>query len=385
MLGLVPGVVGGMETYARNLARVLPTLDERYRYVAAIGTELRGIASGTPGRLTEWVADSAHTTWTRRVRPLRTLLQSGALHRQLRALRPDVLHCLMMFPKPPWGAPNMVVTLPDLNFELFPECWHPVDRRIMRASCRLATRQAQAIVTLSEFSKRTLVERYRVPPERIFVTPLGVRSDHFSPGGCPSSGDPWREFDLPAQVLFFPANTWPHKNHLRLLEALAVLRDTYGLRPGLILTGAPKSAHAAVLSGVAQLGLERQVRWLGHVPEDRLVALYRGATALVCPSLHEGFGMPILEAMACGCPVACSPTTGTGETAGEAALTFDPDDVSDIAATVGALLANTDLRRDLARRGLRRAAEFTWERAGRSTLDVYEDVATRARAEGTRR
>jgi len=135
---------------------------------------------------------------------------------------------------------------------------------------------------------------------------------------------------------------------------------------------------------VERLGLERQVRWLGYVDEARLVTLYRTATALVFPSLHEGFGMPVLEAMACGCPVVCSRTTATGETAGDAALTVDPADVSDIVRGIHAVLGSEERRRDLAHRGIERAAGFTWERSGRETLRVYDELISRGRAEGRR-
>jgi glycosyltransferase involved in cell wall biosynthesis len=375
MLGLVPGSIGGMETYARNLVRVLPALDERYRYISAIGGEAKGIVPNASERITEWVADAGRANWVGRVRPLRTLLQSLALARRLQCWAPDVLHCVLMFAKPPWGSRNMVVTIPDLNFELLPECWRPLDRRIMSLACRSAVRIARFVVTISEFSKRTLAGRYGVPRDRIHVTPCGVRRDVFTPAPQPGAPDTVRaELDLPQSVLFFPANTWPHKNHLRLLDALAVLRDIDGLRPGLILTGSPKQAHRHVLASVARLGLDRQVRWLGFVDQARLVGLYRTATALVFPSLHEGFGMPILEAMACGCAVACARTTALGEIAGEAALTFDPTDVSDIVHALRALLGNEALRRDLSDRGLQRAAAFSWERTGRETLRVYDEV-----------
>jgi glycosyltransferase involved in cell wall biosynthesis len=384
MLGLVPGQIGGMESYARNLARMLPALDHRHRYVAAIGEEARGIATAADGSLVEWVADPERLRWPRRVRPLRTLLQSAALARRLRDWSPDVLHCLLMFPKPPWGASNMVVTVHDLNFELFPDLWSPVDRHAMRLACRLAVRMARAVITVSEFSRRTLGERYGTSADWVHVIPHGVRHDVFSPGEPPEAGAKLRrELDLPDQWLLYPANTWPHKNHVRLLEALARLRDADRLRPGLLLTGSPKGAHAEVLGAVARRGLDRQVRWLGYVDQARLVALYRAATALVFPSLHEGFGMPVLEAMACGCPVVCSQTTGTGETAGDAALTFGPTEVGGIAEAIRAVLASEPRRRDLARRGLERAAQFTWERAGRETLAVYDEVIARGRAGGT--
>jgi len=384
MLGLVPGRIGGMETYARNLARVLPALDSRYHYLAAVGTEARGLVPDRGGLIGVWVADPARPAWARRIRPLRTLLQSAALARQLRRWTPDVLHCTLMFPRPPWGARNMVLTIPDLNFELLPGCWNPLDRRIMSLSCRLATRMAVALVTISDFSKRVLVQTYGVSPDRVHVTPLGVEASLFAPSAdAGATAALRRELGLRPEVLFFPANTWPHKNHERLLQALAMLRDAHGLRPSLVLTGSAKHGHAAVMDTVTRLDLHDQVRWLGYVDEVRLVALYRAATALVFPSLHEGFGMPILEAMAAGCPVACSRTTATGETAGNAALTFDPADVADIAAALRALLQSEELRHDLARRGLERAARFTWERSARATLRVYETVVSGASVPGS--
>jgi glycosyltransferase involved in cell wall biosynthesis len=383
MLGLVPGQIGGMETYARNLARMLPALDVRYRYLAVVGTEAWDLIANGGGPLEGWVADSALPAWTRRVRPVRTLLQSAALARQLRHWAPDLLHCTLMFPKPPWGARNMVVTIPDLNFELLPDCWRPLDRRLMSLTCRLATHLAKAVITFSQFSKRTLVTAYHVPPDRVHVTPLGVDARVFAPPADPDEVAALRrDLDLPLEFLLFPANTWPHKNHIRVLEALVALRDADGLRPCLVLTGSPKHGHPAVMDALARLGLRDQVRWLGYVDGERLVALYRAATALVFPSLHEGFGLPVLEAMACGCPVACSRTTATVEAAGDVDVAFDPGDVSDIARALRALLKHDSLRRDLARRGLRRATVFSWVRTAADTRCVYDEVISRGHGGG---
>lgn len=379
MLGLVPGRIGGMETYARNLVRTLPRLDRETRYVVAVGAEARGLAerAGTP--VTELVVDAPLPAAIRRARPLLALVQSAVLARALRRSPPDVMHCTLMFPKPPWRAATMVLTIHDLNFELLPDCWAPLDRTMMRLGSRLGARIAAAITTVSEFSRRTIVDRYGVPPARVHVTPLGVRRETFEPA---PTGDPTAcalrdRLGLPPEYLLFPANTWPHKNHARLLEALAALRQNTGIRPALILTGAPKHAHAAVTATIGRLGLGDQVRWLGFVDEPTLAGLYRTATALVFPSLHEGFGMPVLEAMASGCPVACSRTTATGELAGDAALTFDPTDTNAIVRAIETVLGNEALRRDLVERGLRRAAEFSWERTARETLGVYAEVEAR--------
>jgi glycosyltransferase involved in cell wall biosynthesis len=385
MLGLVPGRIGGMETYARHLARALPALDDRRRYVAALGAEARGLVAGGNGRVTEWVADARLPAWGRRVRPLRTFLQSMTLARHLRRWAPDIVHCMLMFPKPPWGARNMVLTIPDLNFELLPDCWGPLDRRVMSLSCRLAARMAEAILTVSEFSRRMLVETYGVPFARVHVTPLGVERALFRAPADPGAPEVLRhDLGLPTAFLLFPANTWPHKNHLRLLDALTALRASTGLRPSLVLTGFPKHGHPAMLEAISGHGLGDQVRWLGYVNEARLAGLYRAATALVFPSLHEGFGLPVLEAMASGCPVACASTTATGETAGDAALTFDPADTAAIAEAIRSLLGSETLRRDLARRGLARAAEFSWEGCARQTLRVYDEVISRRGTGGPR-
>jgi glycosyltransferase involved in cell wall biosynthesis len=278
----------------------------------------------------------------------------------------------------------MVVTIPDLNFELLPDCWRPLDRWTMRLSCRVAKRIAEKVITFSEFSKRTLITLYDIPADRIRVTPLGIDGRIFAPGAdLGALATLRRDLGLPPEFLLFPANTWPHKNHIRLLEALVALRDSDGLRPYLVLTGSVKHGHSAAMDALVRRALSDQVRWLGHVDGGRLAALYRMATALVFPSLHEGFGLPVLEAMACGCPVACSRTTATVEAGGDAAMTFDPADVSDIARALRALLSSEDLRRDLVRRGLERAAEFSWERTSRATLRVYDEVILRDGGRGT--
>jgi glycosyltransferase involved in cell wall biosynthesis len=118
----------------------------------------------------------------------------------------------------------------------------------------------------------------------------------------------------------------------------------------------------------------RQVHWLGYVTAERLLECYRRAAALVFPSLHEGFGLPVLEAMASGCPVACSGTTSTGEVAGDAALTFDPEDRGEVAERVHRVLTDTNLREELRRRGLERAATFSWQRTARESLMIYETI-----------
>jgi alpha-1,3-rhamnosyl/mannosyltransferase len=153
-----------------------------------------------------------------------------------------------------------------------------------------------------------------------------------------------------------------------------LLRAGRGINIPLILTGPGGTAAPGILRQAEALGLSGLVRWLGVVPIDELVTYYRLATAVVFPSLHEGFGLPVLEAMACGTPVSCSATTSVGEVAGGAADTFDPDDPTAIAAAVARLLEDGGLRAASVEKGLRRAAEFTWERTAAQTWAAYTSI-----------
>jgi glycosyltransferase involved in cell wall biosynthesis len=205
------------------------------------------------------------------------------------------------------------------------------------------------VIAISEHVKETLVERLGVERDRISVAPLGVDVERFSPGQGP------RE-----PFLLYPANAWPHKNHKRLFAAFEVIRSQ---RPELRL----------VLTGVghAKLGLPPGVESRGRVSPDELVELYRKASALVFPSLYEGFGLPPLEAMACGCPVVASRAGALPEVCGDAARYFDPTSVEDIADAI--------LDPPGGECGPARAAEFTWDECARRHDAAYDELVRAGR------
>jgi alpha-1,3-rhamnosyl/mannosyltransferase len=175
---------------------------------------------------------------------------------------------------------------------------------------------------------------------------------------------------LPERYILYLGSNKPHKNLVRLVEAWAVLQP----QPlPLVVAGFWDARYPGPRQHAEELGIE-EVIWLGPVPEQDLPALYTGATLFVFPSLYEGFGLPVLEAMACGTPVACSDSSSLPEVAGDAAILFDSTDVGDMAEAIGLLLGNPDLRQRLAKAGLQRAKRFSWQRTAKETLEVYRHV-----------
>jgi glycosyltransferase involved in cell wall biosynthesis len=217
------------------------------------------------------------------------------------------------------------------------------------------------VVTVSEHARTQIVQRLGVESERVVAIHSGIDHDRFTPAGP-------AEAPVAAPFVLYPANLWPHKNHERLIAALARVP-----RVALVLTGAP-SPRLDVLNDIAQReGVE--LRHLAYV--DDLAPLYRGAAAVVFPSLAEGWGAPVVEAMACGCPVAASDAGAVVEAAGGAALHFEPRDVDVMADAIRRVTGDDALREQLRGKGLERAARLTWPTAAAQHAEVYVDAARR--------
>jgi glycosyltransferase involved in cell wall biosynthesis len=245
-----------------------------------------------------------------------------------------------------------VLTLLDVQHLDLPELFPRRERLFRRFAYDHPAHRAERVIVISEWVKERVVERLGLDAGRVHAIHLGVDHDRFSPDPAVA-----RE-----SFLLYPARPWPHKNHTRLFEAFARVRAE---RPALRL----------VLTGVGHdpARLPEGVETRGAVAVDELVALYRRAAALVFPSLYEGFGLPPVEAMACGCPVAASDAGSLPEVVGDAAVRFDPRDPAAIAAGIVEAL---DGAGDLARRGLERAAAFTWDATARAHDVVYEAAAS---------
>jgi glycosyltransferase involved in cell wall biosynthesis len=346
LLTLVPGALGGSETYVRALTRALEPRDGlEYRVLVS------RLAPDAGGGLPTVVAPTYRASTTIRGRlAAMTLgvLRPADLRRRLAGV--DVVHFPLTVPVPRVRDRPVAVTLHDVQHRDLPRLFSRAERAFRRLAYDRAARRADAVIVISAFVKSRAVERLGLEPDRVHVVPLGVDRGRFHPD------DGARE-----PFLLYPARAWPHKNHARLLEAFALLRRS---RPELrlVLTGGNHEATPRP-PGV-------EVR--SAIPLDELAALYRRAACLVFPSLYEGFGLPPLEAMASGCPVAASDLPAIREVCGDAAVLFDPNDPDAIAAGVLDALRRAD---ELVPRGLERAARFTWEACARRHEQIYRSLA----------
>jgi glycosyltransferase involved in cell wall biosynthesis len=341
LLTLVPGISGGSETYARELVRALARVGTN-EYVALVPPLARDAGDGLPTIVAETYPSSTTTAGrlramgsaTVRPAPLRSLLTTA-----------DLVHYPLTVPLPRPEGPH-VLTLLDVQHLDLPHLFSRAERHFRRFAYDRAARRATEVIVISEFARERVVERLALDPAHVHAVWLGVDHTRFTP-----APDVERE-----PLLLYPARPWPHKNHARLLEAFrAIRRGRPELR--LLLTGVghdssslPDGVEARAVSGA------------------ELVDLYRRAACLVFPSLYEGFGLPPVEAMACGCPVAASATGSLPEVCGDAAVLFDPLDPEAIAVGVDEALARSA---ELSERGLRRAATFTWDETARAHDRIY--------------
>ncbi len=268
-----------------------------------------------------------------------------------------------------------VFTLHDLIFRFDPASHLPLNRIYLNLMMPRFLRAADAVVAVSECSQRDAVQLYGTPAEKIHVIPEGVDA-RFTPHTSLQIVQVRAKHQLPERFVLCVGTIEPRKNLPILFEALASRREQ-GLEIWpLVIAGKPGWLYEPILRRVAELGLQDFVRFTGFFPDDDLPALCSAATLLAMPSRYEGFGLPVLEAMACGTPVVCSNTSSLPEVAGDAALLTPPDDVRGWGEAIARVLSDDALRAQMRERGLLQAARFSWEQAARQTADLYRRVAS---------
>jgi glycosyltransferase involved in cell wall biosynthesis len=265
----------------------------------------------------------------------------------------------------------MVAVVHDVSFRRHPEWFSPRDRVVLTLGVGGTVRRAAAVVTLSEFSKREIAATCAVPIDRIHVTPLAAGPEFTIEGGDDAAVH--ARYGLRRPYLLAVGNLQPRKNLSRLIEAFNRLQARRDFRHDLVIVGTAKWG-GAIGSVIDHHALSDRVKPIGYVSTSDLPAIYRGAELFVYPSLYEGFGLPVLEAMACGTPVLASKGSAIPETAGSAARLIDTESVSELADGIAELCSQPKLRAQLREQGLARSRMFTWEQTASQTLDIFHRV-----------
>jgi len=360
--------LGGNESYAVNLIESLAQIDEVNDYTLYVTTaEAR---------------DRFHQRWpnfkVRTTLPHTPLIRIPlTLSAELRKNPVDVLH--VQFTSPPFCPCPVVVSIHDLSFEHLPHTFRRRSRTQLRLTVRRSARSAAQILTLSEHTRRDVIETYGIEPSRVTAIPLAA-PHHFSPVEDYKELSRVRHtYGIDGPYILSVGSIQPRKNLARLIRAYASLRGKHAQTdlPKLVLVGKHAWLYEETLRALEQTGVEKSVILTGYVPETDLPALYSGALCFVYPSYFEGFGLPPLEAMKCGAAVIVGNKTSLPEVVGDAALAVDPFDESSIAAAIEKLIKDSVLRRALSVKARERAAIFDWRDTARQTLRVYQEVGTR--------
>jgi glycosyltransferase involved in cell wall biosynthesis len=352
---LVPGETGGMEVYARELTR---------RLVARPDLEVTAFVSRAASDFAEADTEVLDVDPRNRIEWVRGEQQH--LPRAADRAGCDVVHSLAS--TAPWhGRAARVTTIHDLNYKLVPDTHFGLRGLGMRVLVPLAARRSHRLIAISESTRRDLVEHLRVPETKIDVVPQGTAP----PGPATPEPELRRRLGLGERPVILSASAKrPHKNVARLLDALGAIPPER--RPLLVVPGYPTPYEAELRTQARRAGVDADVIWPAWLADADLEGLYALATCVAFPSLYEGFGLPVIEAMQRGVPVACSDRSSLPEVAGDAALLFDPEDTAAIRAALERLLGDQELRTELARRGRERARRFTWERTADGTVAAYE-------------
>ena len=293
--------------------------------------------------------------------------------RVLREIKADLYHGLLNV-LPLRATCSTIVSVMDLSFLTQPQAHRWFNRTYLSLFARLSCRKATRVITISEHTKRDVVQHFGVDPSRIDVTPLGV-TENFTRLPDAAITQFKHDHQIGERAAFYLGSIEPRKNLARLIEAFAQLNNQLPITnyspPQLFIGGALGWMYDETLARIQSLGLAQQVQLIGRVAEEDLPRWYSACTAFVYPSLYEGFGLPVLEAMACGAPVITSNVTSLPEVVGDAGLVVEPTDTAALAAALTQVLSQPNLQTEMRKKSLARAAQFTWLRTAQQTIESY--------------
>lgn len=350
----------GIGQYIVHLAEQLPALDPEHAYTIIHSRKDRTPPHPARARLCP--------AWT----PSHHRLEQVTFPIELARLKIDLLHSPDFIP-PFRGSVRRVITVHDLNFLYYPQFLTADSRRYYNGQIERAVSIADHILADSHATKLDLIKLLNVPADKISAVWLAP-DRLFRPIEPPGLAAARARLQLPDRFILFTGTLEPRKNVAGLLRAYRRLRDRAARTPPLLLAGSRGWLFDETQSLIKQLNLDQHVRWIDSPPAADLVALYNAASVCVLPSYYEGFGLTVLEAMACGAPTIISDRGSLPEIAGGASLVIEPDAADELADALARVLDDDQLRDDLKNKGFQRVTDFSWERCARETLAVYHQV-----------
>ena len=353
----------GVEWYSYHLIEEFKKLDHKNQYFLYTNKSLRGDLGKCPSNFRECLLK-----W-----PIPRSWTIGRLSWEMKfgKYRPDVLfvpaHTLpLLNPK------KSIVTIHDIGFEHFPEAYHWADKLYHKLIIKIIKHSASKIITVSEFTKQDIIQTYKISAEKIFVVHNGYDNKKYKP--CPNTREILKnKYQIDFPYILFVGRLELKKNIPRLVEAFGQFKLNHPeTKIKLVLVGTKGLTFPLVWEQIEKYHLQEEIIFPGWISDEDLPLFHSNAEVFAFPSLFEGFGIPVLEAMACGCPVVCSNTTSLPEVAGKSALMFNPQKTTEITQALEKVIFNQGLKSQLIAEGLKRAREFSWERSARETLNILE-------------
>ncbi len=370
MLFLVAGRGGGIERYVRGLLKGLKRIDRNNEYILFINRDCRDTFELTDNF--REVASSVSATF----RPAKILWEQTLLPLQIRKHGIDVLLSAGNISPLIQSCPSAVIMY-DMIPYIRPEGFTRLELGTLKTLFRVSAGMSTKIITISESSKKEIVRRLNVREDKVTVAYAGC-DEQFKP--VPVSAQARQALNslgLPEKYILYVASSRSYKNIDGLIKAFKLLRENHHVEQSLVITGLAGRAQPALEHLVSSLGLLSGVVMSGFIADEIMPLLYSAAEVFVYPSFYEGFGLPVIEAMACGTPVAASNSTSLPEAVGDAGLLFDPYNIEEMAETLHRIISDNALKLRLVEKGLTRAKEFSWDRTALKTLEVLEGMYSR--------